>query len=157
MGGYDGEGVWCPLLPYPCRCCCIYFLYPLILNVHQRADFINLLHDLAAPYMTLRLSSRVVSVCPSASSPSVTLSSGQTISCDLVIGADGIKSIVREVVVGHPDNAVKTGDAAYRAIISTEAMMKDKDLRPLVEFPEMTGWMGPGRHIVGYCIVSTKP
>ena len=76
--------------------------------------------------------------------------------CDLIIGADGIKSITRQIVVGHPDNAMKTGDAAYRAIISTEAMMKDEDLRPLVEVPEMTGWLGPGRHIVGYCIVGSN-
>ena len=50
--------------------------------------------------------------------------------------------------------AVATGDAAYRAVIPTEKMMGDPELRELVENPEMTGWMGPKKHIMAYCIVS---
>lgn len=103
--------------------------------------------------MTLRLNSHVVSTDPSI--PTLTLASGEVIKTDLVIGADGLKSTIREVVIGRPDKPEPTGDAAYRAIIPTSEMMKDPDLRPLVEFPEMTGWIGPGRHIMAYCIVCT--
>jgi len=71
---------------------------------------------------------------------------------DLVVGADGVKSMVREVVLGEPTKAVATGDAAYRVIIPAERLLADPELRPLVETPEMTGWMGPGRHIMAYCI-----
>ena len=84
----------------------------------------------------------------------MTLSTGETISGDLIIGADGVKSVLREVVIGKPDRPEPTGDAAYRAIIPTEVMMEDPDLRPFVETPEMTAWMGPGRHLMAYCIVS---
>jgi salicylate hydroxylase len=94
--------------------------------------------------MTLLLSSRVVSLTFNRSQqPILTLQNGTTLTADLVIGADGVKSFIREIVVGHPDKPVPTGDAAYRAIIKTEDMLKDESLRELVEYPEMTGWMGP--------------
>jgi salicylate hydroxylase len=100
------------------------------------------------------LNSRVVSVDPAA--PSLTLESGEVVHADVIIGADGVKSILREVVVGGPDKPTPTGDAAYRAIIPTSEMIKDPDLKPLVDYPEMTGWMGPGRHIMAYNIRDKK-
>lgn len=120
-------------------------------HVH-RADFHKLLFDLAAPYMTLHLKSTVVAVDPDA--PSVTLASGEIIEGDVIIGADGIKSIVQQAVLGHVNPARATGDAVYRALIPTSVMISDPDLRSLVDVPEMTGWMGPGRHIMAYNIVS---
>ena len=117
----------------------------------KRADFHSMLLTLASPFMTLRLNSKVITVDPLC--PSVTLESGERITADLVIGADGIKSTVRETVVGRPDKPVPTGDAAYRAIIPTSEMLKDPDLKDLVDFPEMTRWIGPHKHIVAYCLV----
>jgi salicylate hydroxylase len=102
--------------------------------------------------MTLRLNSRVISV--DATCPSVTLQTGEVIYADLVIGADGVKSIVREAVLGGPSKPVPTGDAAYRAVIPTNSMLSDPDLKVLVDTPEFLTWMGPDRHIVGYNIVS---
>jgi salicylate hydroxylase len=110
-----------------------------------------MLLTLASPFMTLRINSKVIAVDPLC--PSVTLESGEVIGADLVIGADGIKSTVREVVIGRPDKPVPTGDAAYRAIIPASEMLKDPDLKDLVDFPEMTGWFGPRKHIVAYCMV----
>ena len=120
-------------------------------HIH-RADFHKLLFDLAEPSMTLRLKSTVVSVDPDA--PSVTLASGEVISGDLIIGADGVKSVIQQTVLGRVNPARPTGDAAYRSIIPTSVMMQDPDLKPFVDTPEMTGWMAPGRHVMGYCIVS---
>lgn len=85
--------------------------------------------------------------------PTLTLESGEVVHADLVIGADGVKSLTREYVVGGPDKPTPTGDAAYRAIIPTDLLLKDPDLRPLIETPEMVGWMGPGGHIMTYNIV----
>ncbi|KAF8134218.1 hypothetical protein EV363DRAFT_1160497 [Boletus edulis] len=118
----------------------------------HRADFHRLVYELAElhPRVTIRTSSRVVAMDPSI--PTLTLESGEVVQADLVIGADGVKSLTREYVVGGPDKPSPTGDAAYRAIIPTNLMLKDPDLRPLVETPEMVGWMGPGRHIMTYNI-----
>ncbi|KAJ7883268.1 hypothetical protein B0H13DRAFT_2538404 [Mycena leptocephala] len=122
-------------------------------HVH-RADLLDMLFKLAAPYMTLHLNSRVVSLDPDLCQ--VTLDSGQTFLGDVILGADGVKSMIREVVVGRPDKPTPTGDAAYRALIPTSEMEKDPELKPLVDHPEMTGWIGPGRHIMGYCIRGAK-
>ena len=124
-------------------------------HIH-RADFHRMLLDLAAPVCTIRLNSTVVSVDPSAPRPSITLASGDVISADLIIGADGVKSLVREVVLGEPTKATPTGDAAYRAIIPTEKMLADPELRPFVENPEMTAWMGPRRYVVSFAYTQSK-
>jgi salicylate hydroxylase len=123
------------------------------LTSSQRADFHRMVYELAEPHprITIRTGCRVVSMDPSA--PTLTLESGEVVCADLVIGADGVKSTTRQYVVGAPDKANPTGDAAYRAIIPADLLLKDPDLRPLVETPEMVGWMGPGGHIMTYNIV----
>lgn len=35
-------------------------------------------------------------------------------------------------------------------------MMKDPDLRPLIDHPRMIGWIGPGRHIMTYPVVCLR-
>ncbi|KAK7039982.1 FAD/NAD-binding domain-containing protein [Favolaschia claudopus] len=124
-------------------------------HVH-RADLLGMLHGIAAPYMSVRMNAKVVSVDPETTQ--VKLENGDTVSADLIIGADGIKSVVREVVVESPsDNPttsapIHTGDSAYRSVIQTAAMLTDPELRGIVERREMSSWMGPGKHIIGYCI-----
>lgn len=120
-------------------------------HIH-RADLHKILYDLAAPFMTLRLKATVVGVDPN--TPSVTLASGEVVRGDLIIGADGVKSLIQGVVLGHTNPAEPTGDAAYRAIIPSHLLLNDPDLKGFVDVPEMTGWMGPGRHIMAYSIVS---
>lgn len=122
----------------------------------QRADFHRLVYELAEPHpqITIRTSCRVVALDPSI--PTLTLGSGEVVHADLVIGADGIKSLTREYVVGGPDKPIPTGDASYRALIPTELLLKDPDLRSLVETPQMVGWIGPGRHIITYNIVRSS-
>ena len=119
-------------------------------HIH-RADLHKLLFDLAAPHMTLRLNATVVSVDPDA--PSVTLASGEVVRGDLIVGADGVKSLIQEIVLGHANPAEATGDAAYRAIIPTELLLDDPELKEFINVPEMTGWMGPRRHVMAYNIV----
>jgi salicylate hydroxylase len=111
-----------------------------------------MVYALAEPHCNIRVNCRVVSIDPS--KPSATLASGEVVHADLLIGADGVKSLTREYVVGGPDKPKPTGDAAYRVLIPTEKLLQDDDLRPLVERTESIIWMGPQGHIVGYNIVS---
>lgn len=110
-----------------------------------------MLLELAAPHITLHLNSQVLDVNPNTAL--VTLLSGEVLEADLVIGADGISSRVREVAFQVTDSAIQNGDVAYRSVIQTSQMMKDPELKQLVEETAVTFWLGPGRHIVGYCIV----
>ncbi|KAG7085982.1 hypothetical protein E1B28_003506 [Marasmius oreades] len=116
-----------------------------------------MLLSIAKPFMNLKLRAKVKHVDPTV--PSITLESGETFSGDIIIGADGIHSIVRETVVGDKDIplSVPLGDVALRAIIPTKPMLRDPELRDLVQNPRLTCWMGPLRHAVGYCVVRIPP
>ncbi|KAJ3508492.1 hypothetical protein NLJ89_g5721 [Agrocybe chaxingu] len=120
----------------------------------HRADLVEMIYGIAKPFLTVK-HAKVTSVSPGPS-PSVTLESGEVIEADLVIGADGIKSVVRKAIVEGPDRPSPTGDVAYRALIPTDNFLEDPELRSLVENPQVTCWMGPGRHIVGYCVRGRK-
>ncbi|KAE9409683.1 FAD/NAD(P)-binding domain-containing protein [Gymnopus androsaceus JB14] len=120
-------------------------------HVH-RADLYNMLYELAKPYITFRAGSRVTSIDPS--TPSVTLDSGEKVTADVIIGADGIRSVVRDIVVGHPQKVKYTGDSAYRFIIPAEDMLTDPDLGSLVD--KLCVWAGPQKHIVSYGIRGQK-
>ncbi|KAI0067398.1 FAD/NAD-P-binding domain-containing protein [Artomyces pyxidatus] len=125
-------------------------------HVH-RSDYHAMLLRVATslPNVKIRLGAKVVGVQPDPEAdggPSVTLECGEVLRGDLVIGADGVKSRLQAVVTGRESAPEATGDAAYRAVVPTELMLKDPELRPFVETPEMTGWMAPGRHLMAYCI-----
>ena len=119
-------------------------------HVH-RADLHRLLFDLAEPFMTLRLNATVVGVDPEV--PAVRLAGGEVVRGDVIVGADGVKSLVQRVVLGHANPAEPTGDAVYRAIVPAHLLEEDPELRELIEVPDMTGWMGPSRHVMAYNIV----
>ncbi|KAL5588260.1 hypothetical protein FOBRF1_014788 [Fusarium oxysporum] len=82
----------------------------------------------------------------------VFLEGGQTMESDLVVGADGIASSLREQFLGRSDPPQLTGDLAYRLLLSTDEMRKDPDLRPFVEDPQVNYWVGPDKHAVNYVL-----
>jgi salicylate hydroxylase len=69
---------------------------------------------------------------------------------DVLIGADGLKSICREAMLGRPDPPHLTGDLAYRFVVPTDRMREHPVLKDLVLTPNITYWMGPDAHAVGY-------
>jgi len=123
----------------------------------HRADLHKLLYDLVAPHVTILLGSTVTGCDPDPVSPSVTLKSGGVIRADLIVGADGVKSYIQQVVSGRPSPAEVTGDAVYRATIPASLLAQDPELRGLIEDPQMTVWVGPGKFTAGYLIVRSLP
>ena len=121
-------------------------------QVH-RVDLHKLLHGLVAPHVTILSGSSVVGCDPDPAAPFVTLESGKVLKADLIVGADGLKSYIQQVVLGNPNRADPTGDAAWRALIPASLMIQDPELRELIENPHLTAWPAPGRHLVGYPIV----
>lgn len=64
---------------------------------------------------------------------------------DLLIGADGLRSTVRERLgLGGPKEVVFTGDVAWRALIPAQRV--PEELRQ----PETWLWLGPRGHLVHY-------
>lgn len=80
---------------------------------------------------------------------------GRQITADLIIGADGISSRLREIMLGKEmgsDPPTPTGDLAYRLLLSTKEMMKDPELATMVTDPQVNYWMGPDKHAVNYVL-----
>jgi len=83
--------------------------------------------------------------------PAVSSLDGRRFSGDLVIGADGIKSKVRDLI-GAPDTLRFSGEMAYRVLIPGELIRADPATRFLVDRFHSTIWYGPDRHLVHYMI-----
>ena len=82
-----------------------------------RTDLHKLLCDSVTPHITIRLGSTVIGCDPDPVSPLVILKSGEVIQADLIIGADGVKSRIQQVVSGKPHPVELTGDVVYRATV----------------------------------------
>jgi salicylate hydroxylase len=93
--------------------------------------------------VTLKFSTHVVSVEPGDALSEVIFADGSSQSFDIVVGADGIHSVVR-TCVGGIDKPRFSGSAAYRALVPRSAV---EDL-PI----DVTNRMGPDRHVVSYFI-----
>jgi salicylate hydroxylase len=72
---------------------------------------------------------------------------GATVEADLVVAADGLRSVVRESVVSGQDPAY-AGSCAYRGLLPIEHA-------PLGTAAHSVGiWLGPGRHFVHYPVAA---
>ena len=74
---------------------------------------------------------------------------GARAAADIMIGADGIHSAVREKLFG-PEHPRFTGCVAYRGLVPAEKL-KHLDL-PLEE----QLWLGPGEHVVHYPVAAGR-
>jgi salicylate hydroxylase len=111
----------------------------------HRAD----LHDLLAARAreldpnVVRLNHKVTGFTESADGVELRFADGSSARGDLLIGADGLKSVVRAQMFGAAP-ATYTGDAAWRAVVPTERLPKN-----LLE-QVMSVFMGPDGHVVCY-------
>lgn len=104
--------------------------------VVHRPELLNTFLEggLALPTVTLVTNAHVENV--DFDKPSITLRNGETHTADVVIAADGLKSVCRAVLfkkLGLVDKARPTGDAAYRIVIPAPSLLKDPDLKHLIE------------------------
>jgi salicylate hydroxylase/6-hydroxynicotinate 3-monooxygenase len=108
----------------------------------HRAD----LHDAllsVLPRDILHLDRELTGLDPAAGGIALTFADGSRAHADAVVGADGVHSTVRELMIG-PDRPLHKGRIAYRAVFPS-ALMNGKDIGP-----SRTKWWGVDRHIVMY-------
>lgn len=111
------------------------------LHIHRAAYIFALANNL--PDETLKLNSNVISYENIAKGVCVYLENDRQLKSQYLIGADGIRSTIREQMLG-PDAPQFTGNMAWRVVVPTERL---EDLAPN---PTACAWFGPGRHGVTY-------
>ncbi|PVH74524.1 FAD/NAD(P)-binding domain-containing protein [Cadophora sp. DSE1049] len=78
--------------------------------------------------------------------PSVKLTSGETVEADLIVGADGIKSIVRPAVLGGKDIQLEPNSTCYQCTIPGSVMESNPLTAPLAAELGIQSWWGPNSH-----------
>src|ERR1700686_4734581 len=114
----------------------------------HRADLHEALAS-AVPAATIHLGKKLVGLDQRAGHVTLAFADGTRATADAVIGADGVHSLVREIVVG-PDAPLHKGRIAYRAVFPA-ALMNGKDIGR-----SRTKWWGTDRHIVIYYTTRAK-
>ncbi|KAE8325076.1 hypothetical protein BDV39DRAFT_216772 [Aspergillus sergii] len=123
--------------------------------VYHRQDLHLALRDAAIAKdrpgepVKIQTSAAVASCDPQAGT--VTLQSGETLEADLIVGADGIRSAIRNSVLGRPVSSVPTGLSAYRILIDSSTIPAElpvpKDIFD-IRRPATTMIMGHDRRVV---------
>ena len=113
----------------------------------------------------IKTSSRVISC--DCESGTVILADNTSLTADLIIGADGIKSSIRQSVLSHDIAPQRTGHSAYRMVIPTSSLLERSDftsvIDPLKSYTTMVIGhdkrliMGPARNSSIYSIVAMVP
>ncbi|CAM1506339.1 Fc.00g059800.m01.CDS01 [Cosmosporella sp. VM-42] len=105
--------------------------------------------------VTVCLGSKVVA-CDT-EDPSLTLEDGSIFQGDLIVAADGIKSVGRDYVSSSASAVPKpTGFAVYRATVDVEKMRQLPEISWILEKPSLNIWIGEDRHVMTYTIAAGK-
>jgi len=116
------------------------------LNIH-RGDLHDVLAQVVAPG-TIAFNHQVVDLTKSGGDHRLRFQNGETAETDIVIGADGIRSKVRQFLLGN-ELPRFVGAVAHRAIFQSERLQ-------VFKIPDCTKWWGPDRHILPYFMTSKR-
>ena len=100
------------------------------------------------PGESLQLGRQLVDLVPSAGRTDLVFADGSRAEADLVVGADGVHSRIRDLLLGA-EAPIYTGHVAHRAIIPMTRL-------PDAHFEDSTKWWHPDRHIVVYYITADR-
>lgn len=120
------------------------------LHIH-RADFHTVLVNRAKEVgVQIKLGAQVVKV--DGDDNSITTRDGRTFKGDVIIGADGLKSVLKTSVLGRANPAYNTGDLAWRALVTSSEIRKHPELKFIYDEPKINFWWGPNVHVVVYLL-----
>src|SRR5215472_1361409 len=114
----------------------------------HRADLLNTL-ACALPAERLHIGHRFTALVDHGDYVEATFENGAHISVDALIGADGIHSVVRDVLFGL-EKPHFTGCVAYRGLVPASRLTY-LDLEVTCQV-----WMGPGKHFVHYYVQNRR-
>ena len=108
----------------------------------HRADLQAVLSAAVGPD-SIRLRKRLVDIDDTGARAILRFDDDSTSEADLVVGADGARSFVRQWVLGY-DDALYSGSSGFRGIVSMDTVPRLPDPTALQY------WMGPGGHLLHY-------
>jgi 2-polyprenyl-6-methoxyphenol hydroxylase-like FAD-dependent oxidoreductase len=108
----------------------------------HRADLHDALRS-ALPPEIIHLGKKLVGLDQAGDRITLRFADGSRAQADAVVGADGVHSVVRDIIIG-PDAPIHNGRIAYRAVFAS-GLMNGLDIGP-----SRTKWWGIDRHIVIY-------
>jgi salicylate hydroxylase len=112
--------------------------------IFHRSDLLTVLAQ-EMPSGRIHLGHRCAGFTDHGDGVEVRFENGVTITTDILIGADGIHSRIRGMLLG-PDRPRFTGCVAYRGLVPAERIAH------LNIENASNNWMGPGRHFVHYYV-----
>jgi salicylate hydroxylase len=118
----------------------------------HRADLHKMLMSLV-PAKHIHLDRRCVGATTDGGVAVASFADGSAVEADAVIGADGIKSAVRESLFGA-DAPRFTGQTGWRAMVPIDLVPRRVGPGKSVALDptDFTGWIGPGGHVICYPI-----
>ena len=114
----------------------------------HRAD-LHAAIESAVPSGVVQLNRKLAGLEQNAHRVTLAFTDGTREEADALIGADGVHSLVREILLG-PDEPRFTGRVAYRTTFPA-ALMGTGQITPL-----RTKWWGPDRHMVVYYVTANR-
>jgi len=114
----------------------------------HRAELLQMLVDAFPPERT-HVSHRMSAFAQRGENVDAEFENGTKISVDALIGADGIHSATRRVLLGE-ENPRFTGCVAYRGLIPAERV-RDLDVQVSAQM-----WMGPDKHVMVYYVAGGR-
>jgi salicylate hydroxylase len=115
----------------------------------HRADLLDALAS-GLDRSLIHLDHRLVGVEERSDGVALAFANGAKAEAEFVIGADGIRSVVRHALYGH-DNPTYTGQMVWRALLNGSDVPRD-----LLEPTGHIQWVGPGCHLLAYYIRGDK-
>ena len=112
----------------------------------HRADLHMAIYN-ALPPGIAELNRKLVGVETSSRGATLAFDDGECVTADVVIGADGVHSLIRESMLG-PEQPRYTGRVAYRTTFPATLMGSERIT------PVRTKWWGPDRHMVVYYVTA---
>jgi 2-polyprenyl-6-methoxyphenol hydroxylase-like FAD-dependent oxidoreductase len=120
---------------------------PTFFTVH-RADLLSMIAE-ALPAERVHAGGQLTGLADRGDTVELEFANGERAQADVVIGADGIHSTVRGILLG-PEKPRYTGCVAYRGLVQTERLSA-------LDLPiESQLWLGPGAHFVHYPVHAGK-
>ena len=122
---------------------------PVLEGVPQHYSFhrADLLHVLASDLdpKSIHLGHRLAAIEERGETVRLIFTNGNIVEADLLIAADGVRSVVRRALYGD-DNPTYTGQMVWRALL------KGSDVPPEIIPNGHIQWVGPGCHFIAYYI-----